>query len=619
MIGTEKPMNHIDWLQRIAADPSLDSLSRWQAGRILRETPPDKRSVAFYCPTKSFRKLFGSIPNLLEDRGIHVIYLYGERHLDDYENHPNAYQIWGRTLAHLGFIDLFIVPTIMDCLPLESRKMLLLHTSFGGVPFSTNATASLEETQDATTPLSDEELVIKYTHMSAFWPLYDYISAATPDICSAYEKNFQSFQTQPVSHPFESEYQMDEMRLHDYQRLKGRLRNKRLANSQCVIPLGYPSLDEGMHRATASTQERDCITYAPTPVIGKEHWEPYTSIRSHGVQIIERLLQQFPDNPVVFKPYTDDDFTAVQPILDAGSRHPNFIHDISGGNYHDLYERTAVLISDFSGAAYTFSLAHSRPTVFFSHNEVGLPESVKQSQFCQFRTKIGTVSTHLQGLLDSVAHALTCPQHYVQKIQSTREQNLFNAGNSAAYFADNIDYILQDRTHPDWKYYGSLHSLNPKRSSQANLIGEHQQWQERVARHHHLGDQSLQQAQIILNKRDAAETLKHLYHGFQNFPDHISIAQILGQLEILLGRHKNALEPSFRALQMNPFDISNHIRIVHIFLKLGMHEDANSQIELVRKLDPNHPDLSSLLNTNPPKSPNSTKSLSPTKPMVGLC
>ena len=105
---------------------------------------------------------------------------------------------------------------------------------------------------------------------------------------------------------------------------KGMLRNKRLADSQCVIPLGYPSLDEGMHRATVSIQERDCITYAPTPVIGKEHWEPYTSIRSHGVQIVKRLLQQFPNNPVVFKPYTDDDSTAVQPILDAGSRYPNF-------------------------------------------------------------------------------------------------------------------------------------------------------------------------------------------------------------------------------------------------------------------------------------------------------
>ena len=264
MIGTKKPMGHNDWLRRIAADPSLDSLSRWQAGRILRETPPDKRSVAFYCPTKSFRKLFGSIPNLLKDRDIHVICLYGERHLDDYENHPNAYQIWGGTLAHLGFIDLFIVPTIMDCLPVESRKMLLLHTSFGGVPFPTDDTATPEETQEISTTLSNEELVDKYTHMTAFWPLYDYISAATPDICNAYEKYFQMYQQTPLTHPFNINHHTDEQKKRDLNRLTEMLKGKRLAESQCIIPLGYPSLDEGMHRAKASQKPRTNITYAPT-------------------------------------------------------------------------------------------------------------------------------------------------------------------------------------------------------------------------------------------------------------------------------------------------------------------------------------------------------------------
>ncbi len=33
MIGTEKPMNHIDWLQRIAADASWASLSQLADGK----------------------------------------------------------------------------------------------------------------------------------------------------------------------------------------------------------------------------------------------------------------------------------------------------------------------------------------------------------------------------------------------------------------------------------------------------------------------------------------------------------------------------------------------------------------------------------------------------------
>ena len=58
MIGIDKPLTHDGWLRRIGESAFLDPASRWQAGRILRDTPPNKRSVAIFCPTKSFRKLF---------------------------------------------------------------------------------------------------------------------------------------------------------------------------------------------------------------------------------------------------------------------------------------------------------------------------------------------------------------------------------------------------------------------------------------------------------------------------------------------------------------------------------------------------------------------------------
>ena len=156
--------------------------------------------MAIFCPTKSFRKLFGTIPEELETRGVHVIRLYCERHLDDYENHPHAYRVWGKILDYLGFVDLFMVPTIMDSLPDESRKMLMVHGSFGGIPFHTDKPEAHAAETGRT--LSDEELITKHTHMTAYWRLYDYVSVATPEFVESCEHAFQMYQQPAVSHPF---------------------------------------------------------------------------------------------------------------------------------------------------------------------------------------------------------------------------------------------------------------------------------------------------------------------------------------------------------------------------------------------------------------------------------
>ena len=126
-----------EWAKTISSDDGLNSLEQWQAIRILRDIPPNTFSVCFFCPTKSFRKLFGDIPRLLEERGYHVIHLYGERVGDDFEDQSFSYFTGGTLVKKLAFIDLFVVPTIMDCLPESSLKMLLLHTGFGGVSFPT--------------------------------------------------------------------------------------------------------------------------------------------------------------------------------------------------------------------------------------------------------------------------------------------------------------------------------------------------------------------------------------------------------------------------------------------------------------------------------------------------
>jgi len=566
-------LGHDRWLRRMAADQSLDSLSRWQAGRILRSIPPNVPTVAFYCPTKSFRGLFGLLPSELERRGIHVIKLFSERYFDEYENHPNAFRVWGDMMKHLGFINVFIVPTIMECLPDESTKVLLLHTSFGGVPFTReNKADTPDATPDINAILSDEELVEYYTHMTAFWPLYDYYLAATPDICRLFEKNFWTHGQRPVhGHQWHLAAERPAQRVQDARRLQGMLAGKRLAKKQCIIPFGYPSLDEGIKAAAGSTKERRNITYAPTPLVGKPHWEPYASARTHGPEIITNLLKAFPDRPVVYKPYVDELTEITQPVIEAGSTYPNFIHSQSGGHYQDLYAETAVLISDFSGAAYTFAFGQGQPVVFFSPHENQLPEKVAQSEFCQNREQIGKIATHSDRLVSQVKQCLVEAPKFSQLIQETRSSILFNIEWSANYLADQFNHILNGINHPDWFYFGMPET---SMTSQPNLNGHLDVWGKRNTSDHLFSKHVLSEANGLLNKKDTPRALSSLRNGFTKAPDSEGLAGTLGQLELLLNNPNSALEPLFRAIELNPWESRYHALMASAMRKSNLSGDA---------------------------------------------
>ena len=573
---------HDGWLRRIAGDTSLDALSRWQASRILRSIPPNVPTVALYCPTKSFRGLFGRLPEELERRGVHVLKLYSERHHDQYENHPHAFRVWGDIFKHLGFINIFIVPTIMDCLPAESTKVLLLHTSFSGVPFS--GVNTVTGNADRPRTLSDEELVEYYTHMTAFWPLFDYFLAATPDICKAYEKYFWKYDRPPLNgHQTNITAQRTVSTIEDAQRLLDLLGGKPTPNKQCVIPFGYPSLDQGMSRAATSTRKRNTITYAPTPLVGKPGWEPFASARSHGQAIITRLLEAFPDIPVVYKPYADELEEITAPVLSAGGKFPNFIHDTSGGHYQDLYNQTAVMVSDFSGAAYTFALGQSQPVVFFSPLEDSLPENVKQCEFCQNRQWAGMVATNLDQLESSIRNCLAQAPSISATIRSKRESVLFNPGKSAEYLADHFDYLLQGIDHPDWFYFGQE---NSGISTHKLLSGQFDAWQSRNEKGLANANMTMKRAIHLLNVQQIHNALDILRKGYAQAPDSETIAGTLAHVEMLLNRPDRALEPSFRAFEMNPREARYQALLTSAMHKLNPSSNALKQNDETRGLSP---------------------------------
>ncbi len=417
--------------------------------RIRTSIRPGTPSVAFFCPTKAFRKQFGKIPALLEKAGYSVLYLYQEIHRDEYESHPTSFFAGGPILRELDFLDVFIVPTIMDCLPPRPKKILFPHNSFAGFEFP----AENEEKAigiEGTAP-SYPELVERYRHQIAFFSIFDYFFVASPVVAEYYRSIARFYGKTPVSSR-EGKNAEDPGRSPDAAALLEGLKGQRLARETGIVPLGYPPLDANIRFVSSRRNYERIITYAPTPIAGKPYWMEYASVHTAGKEILFALLQAFPQHQIVFKPHADELPDVVSHIARDCARFPNFVYDRSGGEYMDLYSRTAVLISDFSGTAYTFAFSCLRPVVFFSRNERTLPQVVRGNDFCKNRSTIGAVACEPGELVEKTDYLLKHIPDFSEKIRNLRDASIYHVGGSDEYFVKNFPYVISQRKNPEWEY-----------------------------------------------------------------------------------------------------------------------------------------------------------------------
>ena len=416
---------------------------------IRRSVPADKPLIAFFCPTKSFRNQFGEVPELLKSAGHSVIKLYGEPANDAFESSPESFPVWGAMVGQMDFVDLIFVPTIMDCLPPRAKKILFHHISFAETEFE----QSWDDSKKAAHDLSYEGLLAKHKHLHAFLPLYDYIAVSSSHIKQHMEGILDFYGRGPAKN--------ETPETDACAKLLDGLAGHRLAKTQTIIPAGYPPIDCAARTLPAIHTPEKIITYAPTPLAGKPSWEPFASARSHGPEIIKALLSGFPDYQIVFKPYPNDEPELIKAIVSAGKDHPRFLYVTKGGNHRELYDKTALMVSDFSSTAYTFALSRRQPVVFFSPNESQLPEAARNSAYCIHRNSVGEIAETLEELVSAGRRLLTNSSP-----PDARPDLLYNPGRSDLYLAEHIDDIIHDREVSQWDKFegGAIAELSDEDS-----------------------------------------------------------------------------------------------------------------------------------------------------------
>lgn len=238
------------------------------------------------------------------------------------------------------------------------------------------------------------------------------------------------------------------------------LSHRKLKN-RCLIPGGYLKLDRLIKKDIK--KDNAFIIYAPTVASdnnsnnsknqnGIYDISSLRSLQTSGLKIIKSLIDA--GYKVIFRPHPSNlKSKNVKKILDIFGKHPQLFFDDSK-NYFETYQNSALMISDISATLFTYAYVFERPSIIFCPeiSELGIDVEKISKITYSFGNYCQTLVYTIDELIIKVKDILENPEEYKQKVINYRKENLFNYGCSSEYLVNNLDYILNDKKHPDWEY-----------------------------------------------------------------------------------------------------------------------------------------------------------------------
>ena len=191
----------------------------------------------------------------------------------------------------------------------------------------------------------------------------------------------------------------------------GRQPNVRPARKQrCLVRSGYPKLDNNLAEFARiqASDAHPAILFLPTDFDLYVHG----IVPAYGESIIARLLTQFPDFDMVFRPHPNNlrnRHSELEGLRDKFTANPRFVFD-DDPDYMQHWARSVVMVSDFSDGALTFAFTTLRPVIFFSPDDDRFVSNSKGG-ILPFRDSIGMVVKKIE-TLDSAIKAVVEDDEY---------------------------------------------------------------------------------------------------------------------------------------------------------------------------------------------------------------
>lgn len=233
---------------------------------------------------------------------------------------------------------------------------------------------------------------------------------------------------------------------HDLEDLYYRKFRNHIHDFVCQIPFGSPKLDEFINTA-AEKSEIKSIAYH-IALLSIEEEKSIHIIES----TLEKLLVNFPDKKIVFRPYRYDlNNPVIKRCLEKGKNHKNFFLS-TDESYVSDYSDSIAMVCHRAYSAHQFSLATGRP-IFLCHPDGQPTKSLDPA----------VVSCPESEIIDSIQEHIKKNEKSprIQVIKKCEEQGFYNPGSSIDYFVKNIEFIKNKKQHPDWIYHNLDSSRNP--------------------------------------------------------------------------------------------------------------------------------------------------------------
>ncbi|MDH5763317.1 MAG: hypothetical protein OEZ51_10065 [Nitrospinota bacterium] len=386
----------------------IQILGELQKEKIEKRLDPTQKTVSVYYPDGAYREQTGNLLNKLRSTSLNTLTFIGTICNDAHENAENVFYGGHGIIELMDFVDLFICSTYAHNFPGNSKKVYLMH-----------------DIHDS--PVSKEEEILKRKLD------FDYYFLPSPVVMDRVKT--QIHQTRALGYVKEDK-------------------------EICLIPGGYPKLDQNLRWFEKHQTEENIIIHAPT--VTDSDVEPYACLPRHSEIIIEALLENFPEYKIIFRPHPHT--VQSDPVARIVKKHrdnPRFIFDNNASFYMANYAKSALMVTDFSGTAFTYAFTTLRPVVFFSHNEANFKEVFGDFKFIEDRNKIGMVAQNIDELTQNIKSLLAATHQTKSQIKEYRDSLIYNVQYSENYFIDNLPNLLNNDRREDWTYL-QVNSLPPQ-------------------------------------------------------------------------------------------------------------------------------------------------------------
>ena len=212
-------------------------------------------------------------------------------------------------------------------------------------------------------------------------------------------------------------------------------------NNTKIINTGYLKLDHVCRELRLIKNKPNQILIAPT---ASKHYQSI-NLSFHINKIIQFLLQK--KYQVIYRPHPMDltykgNHKLIKKINQRFKNDDNFFLDISN-SYLESYSKSFILITDFSGTAYTYSFSQNKPVIFFSYNENEIikKELSKLNYFID-RKKIGYIVNNFTVLNQKLKKIQKNNILFGKKIDKLKKIRIKNFGNSLKVTKKTIESML---------------------------------------------------------------------------------------------------------------------------------------------------------------------------------